>query len=395
MKKAGKKSTLIFSAVMLVLCGLLCLIPSSHTNPSSSIPRERVRVDAVDNSQLAPLGIVYSGAQSCQVTVLTGPYAGQTAQASNYQNSALDKDKLFEPGDQARAMVQMGANGLTVTLIDHYRTGVELGILAALALGLIAVGGVVGCGAMVSLVSSAILVWKLLIPLLLDGVGPILASFLTVILLTAVIDLLVAGWTKRCLVALIGSLSGTLVTCALAVFFTHLLKLDGGATPYIVPLLAQSSMTVDPQALFIGMVFIANAGALMDLSMDVAISCQEITSHRPDISRLALLKSGLAIGRGVLGTQTTTLMLAYSGNYLSMLMYFAGQGTPVMDILNLKYVSSQLMNTLVGSFGLVAVAPLTALAASWLYTGPGKALGRPAPDLSLQTRPQPSGGNRA
>ena len=70
----------------------------------------------------------------------------------------------------------------------------------------------------------------------------------------------------------------------------------------------------------------------------------------------------------MLGTQTTTLMLAYSGNYLSMLMYFAGQGTPVVDLLNLKYVASQLMNTLVGSFGLVAAAPLTAVAASMLYT---------------------------
>ena len=53
-------------------------------------------------------------------------------------------------------------------------------------------------------------------------------------------------------------------------------------------------------------------------------------------------------------------MLAYSGNYLSMLMHFAGQGTPLMDIINLKYVASQLLNTLVGSFGLAAAAPLTA-----------------------------------
>ena len=77
----------------------------------------------------------------------------------------------------------------------------------------------------------------------------------------------------------------------------------------------------------------------------------------------------------MLGTQTTTLMLAYSGNYLSMLMYFAGQGTPVMDVLNLKYVSSQLMNALVGSFGLVAVTPMTALAASVLYTRHGRGEG--------------------
>ena len=176
MKKLGRKSksNLIFSAVMLVVCGLLCLIPDAYTNPSSTIPREQVRIDSVDNTQLYPLGIVYSGSQNCEVTILTGEYAGETASAYNYQNSALDKDKLFETGDTAYAMVQMGANGLTVTLIDHYRAGIEGWIFAALALALIAVGGAVGCGALVSLVSSVVMIWKLLIPLLLRGVNPCL-----------------------------------------------------------------------------------------------------------------------------------------------------------------------------------------------------------------------------
>ena len=96
---------------------------------------------------------------------------------------------------------------------------------------------------------------------------------------------------------------------------------------------------------------------------------EELHLHRPDLSRTALMKSGLTVGRSVLGTMTTTLMLAYSGNYLSMLMYFVGQGTPLGDIINLKYVSSQLLNTLVGSFGLVVAAPLTALIAGFAYTG--------------------------
>ena len=86
------------------------------------------------------------------------------------------------------------------------------------------------------------------------------------------------------------------------------------------------------------------------------------------------------MGRSVLGTMTTTLMLAYSGNDLSMLMYFVGQGTPVTDIPNLKYVSSQLLNTLVGSLGLVAAAPLTAAIAS-AFVGRGRAgAARPALD---------------
>ena len=368
MKKSTRKS-LILCLVMLIFCGLLCLLPDPYLNVTSTFPRERVRIESVDNSLLSAVGITYNGVQPCQVTILSGEHKGEQYGSYNYLNSALDKDKLYEPGDVAWAMLQEGANGLTITLIDHYRTAIELSAVGVLALALILFGGVVGCGAMVSLAASAVIVWKLLIPLLLRGLNPMLAAFITVIVLTVIIDLLVAGFTRRCLVAILGSLAGTLTTCFAAVLLTHLLKLDGGDLPYVVPLLAQSSMGVDTRSLYIGMVFLANSGALMDLSMDVSVSMEEIRCHRPDVSRAALMKSGLKVGRSVLGTMTTTLMLAYSGNYLSMLMYFVGQGTPLGDIINLKYVSSQLLNTLVGSFGLVVAAPLTALIAGFAYTG--------------------------
>ena len=368
MKKTTRKS-LILCLVMLVFCGLLCLLPDPYLNVTSTFPREKVRIDSVDNSMLDAVGITYNGVQPCQVTILSGEHKGETYSSYNYLNSALDKDKLFAPGETAWAMLQEGANGLTITLIDHYRTTIELSTVGVLALALILFGGVIGCGAMVSLVASAVIVWKLLIPLLLEGINPMLAAFITVIVLTVLIDLLVAGFTRRCLVAILGSLAGTLMTCCVAILLTHLLKLDGGDLPYVVPLLAQSSMGVDTRSLYIGMVFLANSGALMDLSMDVSVSMEEIHHHRPDLSRAALMKSGLKVGRSVLGTMTTTLMLAYSGNYLSMLMYFVGQGTPLGDIINLKYVSSQLLNTLVGSFGLVVAAPLTALIAGFAYTG--------------------------
>ena len=367
MKKSTRKS-LMLCLVMLIFCGLLCLLPDTHLNVTSTFPRERVRIDSVDNSMLDAVGITYNGVQPCQVTILSGEHKGETYSSYNYLNSALDKDKLFAPGETAWAMLQEGTNGLTITLIDHYRTAIELSTVGVLALALILFGGVIGCGAMVSLVASAVIVWKLLIPLLLRGINPMFAAFVTVIALTVLIDLLVAGFTKRCLVAILGSLAGTLVTCCVAILLTHLLKLDGGDLAYVVPLLAQSSMGVDTRSLYIGMVFLANSGALMDLSMDVSVSMEEIHHHRPDVSRAALMKSGLKVGRSVLGTMTTTLMLAYSGNYLSMLMYFAGQGTPLSDVINLKYVASQLLNTLVGSFGLVAAAPLTALIASLLCT---------------------------
>lgn len=387
--KRTKRKSLILCAVTLILCGLLCLLPDAHLNAASGFPRAQVRIDCVNNSLINPVGITCNGVQSCRVTVLTGPHRGEQCGSCNYLNSALDKDKLFEAGDTAWAMLQEGADGMRVTLIDHYRAGTQAWTLAALAALLILFGGITGCGAMVSLAASTVIIWKLLIPLLLEGVDPTLASFATVIALTLIIDLLVAGFTRQCLVAALGSLAGTMATCGAAVLLTHALKLDGGDLPYVVPLLAQSSMGIDIRSLYIGMVFLANSGALMDLSMDISVSLCELHRHRPDLGRRALMRSGITLGRSVLGTMTTTLMLAYSGNYLSMLMYFCGQGTPVSDIINLKYVASQLLNTLVGSFGLVAAAPLTALIAAIFC-----ARGRDG-TIAVPDEPSPARGNSA
>ncbi len=77
------------------------------------------------------------------------------------------------------------------------------------------------------------------------------------------------------------------------------------------------------------------------------------------------------VGRNVLGTMTTTLLLAYTGGYMAQLMVFIAQGTPIVNILNLKFISAEILHTIVGSFGLVTVAPLTAVASGWLLAGQG------------------------
>ena len=365
----GKKRDWIFCLVTLLLCGALCFLPNPYAGDYAAIPRVQVEVLSVNNDGLEPLGIVNAGAQTCVVRVLEGEYKGLEVTANNLQNAALDKDKLFAPGDRALAMIQPTESGeFRVTMIDHYRLDTEGLLFGLFGLLLILFGGVSGCGALISLVLSVMLVWKVLIPLMLAGYAPIWMALLLVVALTAMIDLLVAGFTRKALVAMLGSLQGTALTCVLAVVFGNLLKLDGGSLPYVVPLIAQSTMSLDIRTLFFAMVFIANSGALMDLSMDIASASEELILHKPETTRRELLRSGFSVGRSVIGTMTTTLMLAYSGSYLSMLMYFAGQGTPLVDIANLKYVASEVLTTLVGSFGLVTVAPFTAITASLLYT---------------------------
>lgn len=368
-KRLGKvRGQAVFLAVVCVLCVILAMLP---TGIPLAVPengsREKARVESVDNSMLAPLGIVYSGTQTAQVTLLTGPYKGQTVMAVNALNSALDKDKLFESGDTALVLVQSkDGQPFSATLIDHYRVDTQLLLLLLFAVLIILIGGISGCGALISLTASVLLIWKVLIPMLLKGIAPIPAALLTVALLTSVTMFLVGGFTRRALTAFLGSILGTALTCVLTIVFGDWLRMDGGDIPYATALLAQSSLQIDLRQLYFAMVFLGNSGALMDLAMDIASACDEVSINQPAITRGELIRSGFSVSRSVIGTQTTTLMLAYSGNFLSMLMYFMAQGTPVIDILNYKFVVSEILLTLVGSFGLVTVAPFTALVSGWV-----------------------------
>ena len=106
----------------------------------------------------------------------------------------------------------------------------------------------------------------------------------------------------------------------------------------------------------------------MDISMDIAASQCEVVNHNPNIGHKELRKSGFEVGKAVIGTMTTTLLLAYSGGFSALLMVFIAQGTPMTNILNLTYVSGEMLHTLVGSFGLILVAPFTAIIGSWILT---------------------------
>ena len=99
----------------------------------------------------------------------------------------------------------------------------------------------------------------------------------------------------------------------------------------------------------------------MDIAMDIAASMDEIKNKKPEICPRELIKSGFTVGRHVIGTMATTLLLAYSGGFLTLLMIFKVKEPSLMRMLNMKIVAAEIMRTLVGSIGLVVVAPITAI----------------------------------
>lgn len=255
--------------------------------------------------------------------------------------------------------------------IDHYRTNKTLLLVLLFFVCLVAVGGWIGAKAMVSFICSAMLIFKLLLPAILWGWNPILVAFGVVTILTAIIIFLVGGLCRKGLTAFIGSISGILITTLLAMTFTHLFKIHGAVRPFTETLLYSGFGNLNLADIFIAGVFLASSGAVMDLAMGISAAMTEVREQNPAITRKALILSGLTVGRHAVGTMTTTLLLAYSGGYTGMLMTFIAQGVPLENVITMVYVSSEIIHTLVGSFGLVLVAPLTALAGGFILIPKG------------------------
>ncbi len=322
----------------------------------------RARVVAVDDSDLQLLGHVEYGSERLEVELLSGSKKGTRFHATNELRAQLELDKKFKPGDVAVVILGESDDPATANLIarDHFRLGWALALFAGFAVLLVLFGGWTGAKALFSFVFSCFVIWKVVVPLALAGWSASWVAFAAVCLLTAVIMYLVAGWTRKGLAAFGGAMLGVFAGLALAHGFGRLMSINGATMPFVQTLLYSGAAELDMQDIFVGAMVLASSGAVMDLAMDIASGIEEVARHSPQLPSRELFLSGMRIGRSVVGTMTTTLLLAYSGGYLTLLMVFASQGTPPADFLNATLVSSEIVKTLVGSFALVLVAPFTA-----------------------------------
>ncbi len=367
------KSDAVLAGVFALLTLALVFLPTGFENRiQGNSVRCRGLVTSVDNSLVRNHGVVKIGTQDLMVRILDGPFRDREVSAENELTGKLELDKFFAKGDTALMVLSLKDGDIFyANAQDHYRLGLELVLLALFALLLLVFGGWTGAKALLSFVFSGLAVWKLLLPALLKGYDPILASLGLVTLLTAAIIFLVGGVNRRGLVSFLGALMGILTTCVLALAFGAGFHLHGAVKPFSETLLYSGYMHLNLSRIFLAGIFMASSGAVMDLSMDVAASLHEIASRKPGLSFGDLLKSGLSVGRAVVGTMTTTLLLAYSAGYMTLLMVFMAQGVPAASLFNLNYVAAELLNTLVGSFGLVTVAPFTALVGAFIFSRSG------------------------
>ena len=225
-----------------------------------------------------------------------------------------------------------------------------------------------GVRAILSFADTVLLLWKVLILGLLKGWNPIYVSLGIVVVLTCLVLSLIYGLDRRCLAAVSGATLAILVTAVLGYFFTDLFQIHGAVMESSESLLYAGYQHLDLTKIFVASIFLGSSGAVMDLAVDICSAVYEVVEKKPDIRAKEAILSGFAVGRAACGSTTTTLLLAYSGSFIALLMVFMAQGTPVALMLNYKYVAAEIVHTIVGSFGLVTVAPLTAITSGILLT---------------------------
>lgn len=373
-----KKKTFFPVLLSVLLFVVLVLLPTGYEGALSYQNADRVDalVLSTDESDIVDTGLVRSGEQRCQVRILSGQFEGTETSAVNRLNGSLAEDKLFSAGDKAFVVVSHAAGQITtVYMTDHFRLDKEALLAGLFILLLLLFARGTGLRAILSFADTILFMWKVLIPSLLNGWNPIWISMALVLVLTGLVLSLIYGLDRRCLAAVSGAALGILVTAALGCIFTDLFQIHGAVMESSESLLYAGYSHLDLTKIFVASIFLGSSGAVMDLSVDICSAVYEVVQKKPEIGAKDAIASGFAVGRAACGSTTTTLLLAYSGSYIALLMVFMAQGTPILLMLNYKYVAAEIIHTIVGSFGLVTVAPLTAVTSGLLLTKRRKAQG--------------------
>ena len=373
MKKLSEnahRKELVFTIVFLIIVAILVILPTGFQKQEYRYTEGvRAKVISVNNLGINSSGIYKLGDQSAVIEIETGSHKGEQIQANNMLTGSLTVDKIFQEGDKAWVLIGFDENNEInfANMIDHYRVDKELLLIGVFALVIIIFSGFTGVRTLLSVAFALLSIWKILIPAMLHGYHPLLVALIVGNVLTIVTLLLVAGFSKKAYAAIISATICSLATCLLAMTFGSLFNIHGAVMEGAESLLYSGFMKLDLTSIFQAGIYLASSGAILDLAIDISSALEEIVKNSPEITQTGLVKSGLNIGKSVVGTQTTTLLLAYVGSYITVLMVYMAQGTPLMNILNSKPIAAEILHTFVGCLGLVLVSPLTSLVCGFIF----------------------------
>lgn len=309
--------------------------------------------------------------QKYKVTVKmkTGKYKGKLVQTDIYseQNPLLDLN--IKVGDTVIVAYEESGEELQIDIIDRDKGKPLLLLIILFFIAVVSLGRFKGVKALISLIFTLVLIFVLMAPLLLKGYSPLISAILVSILSTTVTMLIVAGINYKSYSAMIGTLGGVFVAGVLSVLSAAVMRLSGLVGHESI-FLQSISEQIDLRGILVCGIIIGALGAVMDVSISISSAITEVRQANPNLSLRELYRAGVNIGRDIIGTMTNTLILAYAGSSLTMVLLFIGQKSdfPLIRVMNFDLIASEILRALAGSIGMLTAIPITALTAAYFNT---------------------------
>ena len=369
MKQSFKWKQIVAGAVFL----LLLLIPVYFLNQvtktelinrtGQSFERGVVTEVLEDNIQEDGLRV---GQQLVVVHMTTGVRKGQLLRTTSSAGFLFGAPCV--PGMKVIVLQSVAGDSTITSVYSMDRTNIVLGFALLYLIILGVVGGKQGIRAAAGLIFTfASIIW-IYLPMVYLGYSPFMTAVLICSLTTAVTLYLISGATKKTLSATVGTIGGVIIAGITATIFSRLSGVTGWNVSDIESLITlYDTNGIQVGGLLFSGLLISSLGAVMDVAMSISSAMKELCEQRPDIGRLELMKAGMRVGRDMMGTDANTLILAFAGGSVSMLLLDYAYNLPFLQIINSYNIGIAIMQGLSGSFGVVLCVPVTVVFASWIY----------------------------
>lgn len=348
-------------------------VQDEAVNDEEEVPYSRAKVLKVITEE--DRDIPYEGGsfsaptQVVEVLITKGPHQGEKMRAEYALNYGFDTDYKFSQlseGDEVLLLIEENEDGTVANayVAEIARDKYMLYLVIAFVIVLVAIGKGRGLKAVISLVLTAVAVLKVLLPAILKGWDPVIVSVGVCAAVIGATILIISGPNKKTLSAVIGTTGGVIVAGIVALIFGSLAKLTGiGGDESQMLMYIPQNIHFDFRGLLFAGILIGTMGANMDVGMSIASAMHEIKASNPKIADRDLIKAGMNVGRDIMATMSNTLILAYAGGSLHLMLLLMAYNTPFYKVINWDVIASEVLRAVAGSIGLIFTIPITALVA--------------------------------
>ena len=324
----------------------------------------RARVLEVLEEGVLDQGDVAQPYQVLKLEITSGPLSGQELTVEYGSLVFTNESRLFRMGDRVlveRTRTMDGGDVFHVT--DYVRTTPLLWLTVLFVAATLLLSGWQGLRSLMGMGVSLAVILLLIVPQILAGRNPLVVAILGSVLMMGISLYLVYGWNSKTHVAVIGLLLSLIVTGLLAVWAVNWTRLSGfGAEE--ASFLQVAGVELDTRGLLLAGIIIGTLGALDDIAIGQSSTIFELHKANPSLTWLELFRSGMAVGRDHIAAMVNTLLLAYVGAALPLVLMFSVFSESMGITINREIISEEIVRTLVGSLGLLAGVPLTSVIAA-------------------------------